>query len=318
MEEIAGPIEETEKPKEETAKEEKGELKNIYKSNIKDVNKFDRLVKRNKESGRYWYYGLKGKWWWGMTKEQVRKKIESGQSLGGSQKVVIASIMRDEEHNSNLKRFLNCCQELEKYHDLVYVFIEGDSSDKTYDVLKDWLVEEKNYILKKVDRKYGHFAKNRDQKRTIYFAELRNMLIDSILSIPEISEVLMIDANYGWKGDIVSSLRKTKADISAPLVVGHKDHGGKYLFYDTWAFRKNGREFTSRYPYINGFDPKKPIKVDSVGGGYLINRDVLEAEVRYDGHRDCEHVGFCRRAKKKGFITKINPKIVIKKGGYKR
>lgn len=283
----------------------------------KDVNKFDRLVQRNKKSGRCWYYGLEDKWWWGMTEEEVRKKIESGQAFGHSQKVAIASIVRNEEHNGNLKRFLGCCQDLDKYHDLVYIFIEGDSSDKTYNVLKDWFTDEKSYILKKVDRRYSPFAKNKDQKRTIYFAELRNMLIESILTIPEISEVLMIDANYGWKGDLISSLRNTKADIAAPLTILHKDHNGKYIFYDTWAFRKDDREFSPFYPYCPGFSSKKPTNVDSVGGGYLIRRKVLEEKIRYDGSRDCEHVSFCRRAKKKGFTVKINPKIVIKKSGYK-
>ena len=95
----------------------------------------------------------------------------------------------------------------------------------------------------------------------------------------------------------------------------HKDHKGKYLFYDTWAFRKDGRQFSHYYPYTKGIG-EEPLDLDSVGGGYLVKRKVLENGVRYNGDRDCEHVGFCKMAKDKGFSIKVNPKVRIRKGGY--
>ncbi len=284
---------------------------------ISKVDKFNVLVGNNKNSGKSWYEGLKGDWWWGMNEEEARMMLtEVEKAFEKNPKIVIASIVRNEEHNGYLKRFLNCCRDLEKYYkDIVYIFIEGDSSDNTYGVLKNWLTPKKNYILKKVDRRHRPFAKDRNQKRTIYFAELRNMLIDLYLSIPEASEILMIDANYGWKGDLISSLRDTNTDIAAPLVLMHKNRDGKYLFYDTWAFRKDGRQFSQFLPYTKGLS-SEPLDVDSVGGGYLVKRKVLESGVRYNGDRDCEHVGFCKKAKDMGFAIKINPKVYIRKGGY--
>ena len=296
---------------------------NLDKSNSEDLDKFNQLVKKNKDSGKDWYHGLYGKWWWGMSEYETRKKIESGQiseksgKIHNGHKIAIASIIRNEERNGHLKKFFDCCQKLEKYHNIVYIFIEGDSSDNTYEELQNWLAPRNNYILKKIDRKKPRFPKDKSSGRTKYFAELRNILIDFSLSISDISEVLMIDANYGWKGDLVSSLRNTNADIVAPLVVMNKDHNGKYLFYDTWAFRKNGSQFSRYYPYIGYSKLNKPASVDSVGGGYLIKREVLESNVRYDGDMDCEHVGFCRRARKKGFSIKINPKVYIMKGGLR-
>ena len=253
-----------------------------------------------------------------MTEEESRTRLtDVEKAFEKNSKIVIASIIRNEERNGNLKRFLNCCNDLEKYYkNIVYVFIEGDSSDNTYRMLKNWLTPKKSYILKKVDRNHRPFVKDRNPKRTIYFSELRNMLIDLSLSIPEVSEVLMIDANYGWKGDLISSLRDVDTDIAAPLVVMHKNRDGKYLFYDTWAFRKNGSQFSHYYPYIGYSKLSKPVSVDSVGGGYLIKRKVLEAKVKYNGDRDCEHVGFCQMAKSTGFSIKINPKVYIRKGGH--
>ena len=283
--------------------------------NKNDVDKFDRLVKKNKASGKHWYHGLEGRWWWGMTEEQVRQKIES-RKVPNRHKIAITSIIRNEEHSGNLKTFLDCCEKLEQYHkDIVYIFIEGDSSDDTYEILQEWLRPRKDYILKKIDREKPRFNKDKSLERTSYFAELRNMLIDLALSIPEASEVLMIDANYGWKGDLISSLRGADADIAAPLVVMHKDQHGKYLFYDTWAFRKNGVQFSHWHPYTKGLG-HDPLDIDSAGGGYLVKRRVLDAGVRYNGDRDCEHVGFCQAARDMGFTIKINPRVYIRKGGH--
>lgn len=306
--------------KRSTSKDKHSKNKHSKKKIIRSISKTDKfnlLVENNKNSGEHWYEGLKGDWWWGMNEEEARMRLtEVEKAFEKNPKIVIASIVRNEERNGYLKKFLNCCRELEKsYKDIIYIFIEGDSSDNTYGVLKNWLTPKKNYILKKVDRRHRPFAKDRNPKRTIYFAELRNMLIDLSLSIPEVTEVLMIDANYGWKGDLISSLRDTDTDIAAPLVVMHKNRDGKYLFYDTWAFRKNGRQFSQFQPYAIGLG-SEPLELDSVGGGYLIKREVLEKGVRYNGDRDCEHVGFCKMAKEMGFTIKINPKIYIRKGGY--
>ncbi len=234
------------------------------------------------------------------------------------QKVAIASIIRDEESSGNLGRFLDCCRELEQYHkNIIYIFIEGDSSDRTYDVLKDWTDQRSGSILEKINKGNSPFGKTKDTKRTAHLAELRNRLIELILSIQDIGEILMIDANYGWKGDIISSLREANAHIAAPLVVMHKDNSGRYMFYDIWVFRKDGREFWPLYPYAEGMQFDNPVDVDSVGSGYLIKRQVLEEGVRYDGNSDSEQVGFCNNARNQGLSIKLNPKIYIKKGGHK-
>ncbi len=303
-------------PNEEVEKKDLEDPNKVEKSNKKEVEDFNRLINKNKAAGKNWYHGLKGRWWWGMTEEQVRQKIESGM-IPNRHKVAITSIIRNEEKHGNLKKFLDCCEKLEQYHkDIVYIFIEGDSSDNTYNVLLEWLKPRKDYILKKIDRKKPCFSKDKSSERTIYFAELRNMLVDLAISIPDITEILMIDANYDWKGDLISSLRKINADIVAPLAVMHRDRNGRHLFYDVWAFRKDGKHFSQYYPYIKDLITGKPTIIDSAGGGYLIKRKVLDAKVRYNGEKDCEHAIFCRRARKKGFTIKINPKTYIRKSGF--
>ncbi len=244
----------------------------------------------------------------------VSKIIGKGLKTINGKKIVIASIIRNEEENGNLIKFLDCCQKLETYHDnIVYIFIEGDSSDKTYDILKNWIETRDGSILEKIDMDYGIFPKNRDLLRTVYFARLRNRLVEHIISISNVEEIFMIDANYEWDEDIISQLRETDSDISAPLTISHKDSKGRYVFYDIWVFRKDGIEFWPFYPYAENMEFDKPTNVDSVGGGYLIKKKVLDAGVIYSGDTDSEQVGFCNNARKLGFNIKINPSIYIKK-----
>lgn len=244
--------------------------------------------------------------------------IKGPEITDNNPRIAITSIVRDEERDNSLIRFLECCQELESYHkNIVYIFIEGDSSDRTYDILKSWVEKRNGSVLEKIDRGYPPFQSNRDSRRTVYFAELRNRLIKLILSMPMITEVLMIDANYGWKGDLINILRETDADIVAPLVVSHKNNDGKYSFYDIWAFRKNNKEFSWLYPYAEDMIFDRSIEIDSVGGGYLVKRNVFESGIIYKGDTDSEHVSFCNQAKNMNFKIKINPKIYIRKGGFK-
>lgn len=244
----------------------------------------------------------------------ISKIVGVGRNIIGDPKIAIASIIRDEESNGNLKRFLDCCLELENYHNnIVYTFIEGDSSDGTYDILKNWVNSRSGSILQKIEMGYPKFPKNRDNLRTIYFAQLRNVLIESILAIPSIDDIFMIDANYEWKGDIIEQLKNVNSDIVAPLTISHKDSKGKYVFYDIWAFRKNGTEFWPFYPYTEDMKFDEPLDVDSVGGGYLIKRKVLEMGTRYNGNNNSEQIGFCTEAKKLGFDIKIDPRIFITK-----
>ena len=69
--------------KSKSNKDEKSKLKEKREFGKGKVESFDQLVKENKASGKDWYRGLEGKWWWGMTEENVRARlVEVEQILG--------------------------------------------------------------------------------------------------------------------------------------------------------------------------------------------------------------------------------------------
>ena len=64
------------------SKDEHSEEENpIIVKFTRKTDEFNVLVQDNKSSGKPWYYGLEGNWWWGMTEDAVRMKIESEQAL---------------------------------------------------------------------------------------------------------------------------------------------------------------------------------------------------------------------------------------------
>jgi hypothetical protein len=92
--------EETSKPrKDETPKSRKEGTSEQNKEEISAPNKeyefgkgkvdrFNQLVKKNKDSGKNWYHGLEGKWWWGMSENDVRTRLaEVEQILGNIQNI---------------------------------------------------------------------------------------------------------------------------------------------------------------------------------------------------------------------------------------
>jgi hypothetical protein len=68
--------------KDDKSKEKKGDkhrTKNLDdKPKIRTIGEFKKFVDTNKSSGRNWYHGLDGKWWWGMLEEDAINCIEQG------------------------------------------------------------------------------------------------------------------------------------------------------------------------------------------------------------------------------------------------
>lgn len=57
-------------------KKDRSKKENKYK--IKNLEEFKQFINRNKAHDRNWYYGLEGKWWWGMTEKEAVMYIEKG------------------------------------------------------------------------------------------------------------------------------------------------------------------------------------------------------------------------------------------------
>jgi hypothetical protein len=87
-------------------KDEKPKLEQVHELGKGKVDRFNQLVKDNKAAGKSWYRGLEGKWWWGMSENDVRTRlVEVEQILGSIQSAgTNANVVATEEnkHEANI------------------------------------------------------------------------------------------------------------------------------------------------------------------------------------------------------------------------
>ena len=83
----------------ETKNDKKLETKERREFGKGKVESFDQLVNENKARGKSWYNGLDGKWWWGMTEENVRARLVEVEKILG--KIKNTNISKEGKHETN-------------------------------------------------------------------------------------------------------------------------------------------------------------------------------------------------------------------------
>lgn len=168
-------------------------------------------------------------------------------------------------------------------------FIEGNSTDNTFDILNKFCIElndihKINYTLEKLNL-------NDSLERFQKLAMLRNMLIKLGLKNRH-HYILMVDSDIIFEKNLIikliESIEKNNADIVTPLVTieNFRTFDNDY-FYDTLAsIDENGKNLEHNFPYffvnediidekiIKKIIYKMPIEMKSVGTCYLIKAEI--------------------------------------------
>lgn len=106
-----------------------------------------------------------------------------------------------------------------------------------------------------------------------------------------------------------------------PLLMRHVDAGrecvagwpllqitpGRWIFYDRWAYRRDGVMFRHRPPYHKCFDATKPFEVDSFGSVYMLpaydaRHIVMESEAVLD---------LCAQLKERKHTLWVDPSLTV-------
>ena len=98
--------------------------------------------------------------------------------------------------------------------------------------------------------------------------------------------------------------RLTDYPAIAPMVYLQREDYPEYTFYDTWAFRKDGRQFSQAYRYCRGFDSMHPFMVDSAGS-VLVMRGELARSVHFT--EDQVIAGLCGHIYEHGGSVWLDP-----------
>lgn len=210
--------------------------------------------------------------------------------------VLVATAVKD--GSKWLDKFLANFKEINYPRDkLHFAFVEGNSSDDSYERLIAFKKEHNNVWLQKFDIQ----TENRFER----LAKSRNKIFDEALDKEEY--VLSIDADIVFfHPNFLNLMIKHDVDVVAPLILIEDEN----RFYDTLAFRCQGRNFEHEIPYFPLCVHRKLFEVESVGTCYLAKRAVFDAEVRYAGGIS-EQVTFCARARERGFKIWVDPTVAV-------
>jgi len=186
--------------------------------------------------------------------------------------------------------------------DLVFSFVEGDSTDDTYARLQAWARDDARVRLSKVDvEPVTDFA-----DRVTKWAALGNVAIEQALET-DCDRVLWCESDLVLPNDLLEQLLPEPCDIVAPAIFLGS------MFYDTWGFRGlDGARFTNDAPFHPEFRHHALVPLSSVGSCVLFRREIFDRGVRFRGtYDDGLLVGVCRDAAALGYNTFMDSRVAI-------
>lgn len=187
------------------------------------------------------------------------------------------------------------------------VAAEGDSLDGTRDRILSFASEHEIPVTV-VDTTHGHirWGSVEDPVRMRTMSEIMNKALAEFRPEDDIAVWIMSDLKWDTEDVIglIQDLQEPDLDfqILAPLVFAGEP-GGEKIFYDTWAYRRNGERFGNKFPYHPDFyeliddDTCTVAEIDSAGTCLVISGNVA----RSCRALDLEAVSFCADARSKGF-----------------
>ena len=151
----------------------------------------------------------------------------------------------------------------------------GDSQDGTPDILREYADAHPGLDIEIVDVTTG-MASTNPAERVARKSKATSKLLDTVRATDDV-----------WihhESDLTSPYFLPEAmvnlgDVGAGMVWLQHPNGRK-AFYDTWAYRKGGRQFEMAYPYHPCYTPGAPFEVDSVGSCFSMPASAIRDGLR--------------------------------------
>ena len=189
---------------------------------------------------------------------------------------------------------------------LRFVFVENDSTDGTYEMLRSWAELDDRITLAKQDTGGPLYPSIVNADRFRIMGTVFNWALD-LVDYEWSDYVLFMPCDIVFPPDLLRRLLDHHAPIVAPFVF----QNGR--FYDIWAFSRNGRDFL---PFAEASTEDlygdELVEMETLGGVTLIDADVLRAGVRYSTINVDR--GLCEAARAKGFTVWADPTLHVYHG----
>lgn len=196
------------------------------------------------------------------------------------------------------------------------IVAEGDSEDGTREALQEYANRyHLDYTL--VDTTHGgkYYRSVEDPDRLRTMSNVMSKALSHVRDDDDIVVWIMVDVRYD-ASDMAQHIERARGGsisdngayshrfILAPLALSND---GSY-FWDTWAFRKDGRRFNLHEPYCE-FDEVGLTEIDSAGTCLIMSSDVARGKELYPISN--EAVEFCDNAREIGVRVYTCPRWCV-------
>jgi hypothetical protein len=216
-------------------------------------------------------------------------------------RVLLLSYWRNDEHRQIRKRILHLLGKLGVHQ---WVWIVGDSDDKTEDILREYATDSRVHVFRRDSNIAGEDIDSRRLRisltETLAYAELERY--------SDIDYVVQHESDLLTSPSVVldllaySDMRTVVAGW--PIIQLH----GDTLFYDTWAYRGLDRErFQGVAPFHKDYRADQPFEVSSVGSVWMAPMFMWRHRVIL---KDC-CVELCEQWKAQDYRVLVVPTIIV-------
>ncbi|NLB18488.1 MAG: hypothetical protein GX825_07145, partial [Syntrophomonadaceae bacterium] len=193
-----------------------------------------------------------------------------------------------------LPRYLRCLADLDyPSNQIEYAFVVNDSQDNTLEIIREFACHTESPVeIRQVNLK-SRSSPNRGAHSIGNLVVLRNIFLDMFLKSPA-THLFSLDSDILVGPDSLTRLIALGLPVVSLLVPND-------MHLETAGYFNIANLQGDQYFPITKFPQNQVIPVDCTGAGYLIRREVIEADGgRYHPHRQGEDAGFCGMARAKG------------------
>lgn len=190
------------------------------------------------------------------------------------------------------------------YGQLRFIFVEGDSTDATREMLARWALQDDRVTLLRHDVNAPYYPSVVDSGRFRILAEVFNIGLEAV---EPCDSVLFLPCDIKYEPSLLRKLAETKKSFVSPFVFQNG------IFYDTWAFQLHGHSIGAfKQARTLEMFGHKPIEMESTGCVTLFDYGVISAGARYDS--ETVDRGFCAAARDRGFKVWADPTTQVYHG----
>ncbi len=186
-------------------------------------------------------------------------------------------------------------------HSVRVIAVEGDSVDGTRRALdNDWGVPVQRIEHDHGKKEWGSVV---DQERMRELSAVGNQTFANVRDDDDI--LVYVESDLLWRPRTMLGLIAlvgTDTDVVAPLVFRDR------VFYDIWAFRKDGRKFTANTPYHPDLNMSGVTEIDSAGSCLVMRAHVARTTPPMTNNALVE---WCDNARSVGFSIGVAPQLRI-------